>query len=366
TNGKDQLATWEQKYGRHPGVRGALAKSYFSEDKLAAAERNLKEFLKYSKDWWAYEQLADIQKQQNNLAGWQQTLEESLEQPDYGLYHAQARVQLANYYLEQKSFDRAIPHAERAAQTGACWAMQCASKVHEAAGNLAESERWVSQCTTRYRGQELEWLWWCSRNGVGDFAEAIACAEPVLDATMDRRKPAEWRVLGLCYAAAKQPRKALELLQKATEREPAPALALWDAVFAAELNETAARDAALKLASESQNRAADREAIELATWLQSAYAAGGLKEARLDVAPPEIQAIRGGKNPNVQFFLGKLLLLAGRRDDAVEYLKASAGHQEGDFWSSRLARLLLAEQGIQVERAPRKPPAAPEEKTDQG
>lgn len=357
---RESWVEWEKQFARHPGVQAALATQYFKEEQFADAQRCLRALLDRSKDWWAYEKLAAIQKQQGDLAGWQATLEESLGQPDYGLYHARARVELADHFLQQGDVQKAIPYAEAAAETGACWAMQCASRVHEQAGNLDESEEWISRCTTRYRGQEMEWLNWCVRNGQGDFKEALDAAGPAIELAISKNDPRDLRILAFCHIAAHKPRKARELFQQAESQDQDATFGLHVAVLSEELQDPPARDAALKALRERADKEKKREAIELATWLETVYASGGLTEKAFENAPEEIKAIRGGSNPDVQYYLGRLLIMAGLRNEGIECLKASGKHP-GGFWSGRLSRTLLEELGVEIEnpeKALRARPAA--------
>ena len=50
------------------------------------------------------------------------TLKSSLENPDYGLDHANTNNIIARHYMGQKKFAEALPYAETAAESYAGWA----------------------------------------------------------------------------------------------------------------------------------------------------------------------------------------------------------------------------------------------------
>ena len=77
-------------------------------------------YIRFSPDYWAYEQIARNFKERGDLDHWQSTLEDFLAKtPDHGLTHAQVCVQLANHFMERKRWEMATHFAESAAETGA-------------------------------------------------------------------------------------------------------------------------------------------------------------------------------------------------------------------------------------------------------
>ena len=95
----------------------------------AAAERALSRYMELSPDLWAYQTLAANYKAQGKIDRWLETLEKFLNNvEDLGLDHAKVRVEIADYYMGLKQWDKAKPYAEAAAQTWAGWAMECAAR----------------------------------------------------------------------------------------------------------------------------------------------------------------------------------------------------------------------------------------------
>src|SRR5207302_4456551 len=99
---------------------------------------------------------------------WLATLQQSLDQPDYGLQHATTRVRIAEYYMARGDFAKAVPYAEAAAsQSGAEWARDCAANAREGIKDWAHAEQWVKENAEHY-GHLDRWLAWCRRTGHGD------------------------------------------------------------------------------------------------------------------------------------------------------------------------------------------------------
>jgi tetratricopeptide (TPR) repeat protein len=127
--------TWG-KQSPHPLVQRALGRKYTELKRWPEAEACLKRALELSPDGTHYEALADCHKAQGRMDLWKQTWDTFLEkEADHGLEHAQVRVAIANDYMQRQQWKEAKPYAEKAAATGAAWAMLCASRC---ATGLAE------------------------------------------------------------------------------------------------------------------------------------------------------------------------------------------------------------------------------------
>ena len=107
---------------------------------------------------------------------WKEALEASLKEEDLGLDHASARVEIANYYMEQKQWDKARPYAEQAAMTWAEWAMVCAGRCAEGEKDWNRAEQWYSRATQRYPSTDwAAWYFFCKRTGQGNLEAALIC-----------------------------------------------------------------------------------------------------------------------------------------------------------------------------------------------
>ena len=155
----------------------ALAKRYAALGKPDDAKRALLSYIKFSPDYWAYEQLAKNYKDRGDLANWQATLEQFLEKvEDHGLHHAQVRVEIANHFMNLKQWDKAWPFAEAAAATWAEWAMACAARWRRGDGRLAAGRALAPEGRRRYpENNWAGWLLFCKRTGHGDAEAARVC-----------------------------------------------------------------------------------------------------------------------------------------------------------------------------------------------
>ena len=135
-----------------------------------------------SPDRWGYGGLANTYKAQGDIDRWKKTLDEYLSKvEDLGLEHAQARVEIADYYAGLKQWDNARPYAEAAATTGAGWAMECAGRCAEGENDWERAETWFSRVTERYPDHSPEaWYFFCKRTGHGNVAAAREKVESYL------------------------------------------------------------------------------------------------------------------------------------------------------------------------------------------
>src|SRR5262249_7594409 len=107
---RGEAAAWE-KEAVHPAVLAALARQYARARRLEDAERCVRAYLRLSPDVWMYENLAELYKAQGRLDRWEETLEASLKEEDYGLQHAWVRFKLAKFHMARRQWNKALPHA---------------------------------------------------------------------------------------------------------------------------------------------------------------------------------------------------------------------------------------------------------------
>ena len=108
----------------------ALASTLFRHQRFAAVERWHSRYMELSPDLWASQTLAANYKAQGKIDRWLETLERFLANvEDLGLDHARVRVDIADYYMGLKQWDKARALRGSAAQTWAEWAMECAGPM---------------------------------------------------------------------------------------------------------------------------------------------------------------------------------------------------------------------------------------------
>ena len=87
--------------------------------------------------------LAKAYKSQGKIDRWRETLDDFVNNvEDLGLDHSNVRIEMAEYLMEQKQWDKASPYAEEAAQSGSHRSMECAWKCAEALKYWERAEGW--------------------------------------------------------------------------------------------------------------------------------------------------------------------------------------------------------------------------------
>lgn len=170
----DRIATWTPESNLHPAVHSAVAEYYVVLGEGAKAAAHLRQSLAQSPDGPTYQVLASLYLNQGDAEKWLAILEEYLEvSDDPGLEHAQVRVQIANQFMTMGEWDKALPYAEAAADTGAAWAMLCANRCAEGAEQWAKAEQWIRRVSERYPEAITDWFFWCLRTGQGNQEQAF-------------------------------------------------------------------------------------------------------------------------------------------------------------------------------------------------
>src|SRR5262249_14938423 len=148
--------------------------------------------------------------------------------------------------MARKEWQKAQPYAVAAAETGAEWAMRCATKCFEGMEEWNKAELWVRRTAERYQNAGQEWYVWCVRTRRGNLHGAVKLS-------VDTLESGQRRVTGMdpyvqCHQAilGKQPEKALQPLQELFTQTRDFKFQLLIALLAEELDKKEVRDAALK------------------------------------------------------------------------------------------------------------------------
>ena len=196
---KDKVPEWEKESGNTPALLSALARRDIGAKQYEDAERIVARYIDISPDGGAFRLFASTYKAQGKMDRWLETLEASLKAEDFGLDHARARVEIADYYMGLKDWDKARPYAEEAAATWAGWAMNCAGRCAEGEKAWGRAEEWFKRETERYPGTAWAvWYFFCKRTGHGDLAAAAASIEQYLANEADQRNIQNEEYAG-CY-----------------------------------------------------------------------------------------------------------------------------------------------------------------------
>jgi tetratricopeptide (TPR) repeat protein len=243
---KDKVDEWEKQSADNPAILRALGQHWFDAKNYEETRRVLKRYIEKSPDYWGYAKLADSYKAQGDLDHWRETLDEFLNKvEDLGLDHAKVRVEVAEYYMSRKVWDKAMVYAEDAAESWAGWAMVCAARCAEGAKNWERAESWYQRNAERYPKYSFgDWYFFCKRTGHGNLAAAREFTEQYIQTltNSDGRDTYE----AAFYWLDGQHEKAMTVFSKAYKESMRRGDGLCLAVLVDETRDAARRNTLLK------------------------------------------------------------------------------------------------------------------------
>jgi tetratricopeptide (TPR) repeat protein len=337
---KDQVATWRKQSGEWPAFLAALGQHHTAAGEFDAAQVALARYIELSPDAWAYETLAANFKAQGNLLRWQETLDEFLKNvEDLGLDHARVRVQIADYFMGLKQWDKARPYAEAAAQTWAEWAMNCAARCAEGEKDWEQAEAWYSRVTERYASSAWAvWYFFCKRTGQGDLEGARASVERYIASTADRPDLQTSEYFGYFYWLDGRTDKAREIFTGAYSKSTSISAALALAMILDDEKDAARRDDLLKELVARHKEKAPRSLAICQILLDSIFAPAA-KGQPLDIAVLDrlIAAMPEEARGNADFFVGWFLRNHDHPQEARRYLRRCSDSSQSMIWYRYLA-----------------------------
>jgi tetratricopeptide (TPR) repeat protein len=346
---RPNVEAWEKDHdGGDTFVIAQLGLHAMKEGQYDDAERRLEAALARSPERWIFEGLAEVYRKTGRIDRWKAAADRFLKGEEQDLDHALALLDLADALMRQGRYDQARPYAERAAASGASWAMPVAARCAEEQGDWKAAEVWMSRASQRFAPNWLDWFYWCQRTGRGDARAAAALVEGQVEAG---RAPSadEFLPVASVYILVGRPEAARRFAEAAFKGDHEPFAGVW-LLWACDLaGDRAVRDAAMKTIA-AQTATAPRTARiigALADWLaQGEKSSPDLK--RIDALLEEIPA---EYRPDSAGIVGLLLDRHGRKEEAVRYLKlADAGTAEP--WFRLLVRAALRARKIEPAAAP--------------
>lgn len=318
-----RAAQWEKDYAKSPHVLLALGEQYLKHEKYADAVRCLEPAIRLMPEYRSYAALASAWEKQKDEKKWQETWDRFLEEEDYGLTHAKARVKVAEHFMQQKRWKEALPYAEAAADTGAAWAMRCAADCLSGLKRHAEAEELMQAVAQRYDAATL-WYFWCRRTGQGDLVAARKEVRAALMAgqiLLDDPEPLAFLVL------EGEKEEALKHYHASLVKEGSPMYGWMASLLNDEQKQPKNRDAGLKIVIENGNKPKyeRKYLVELAKLAQEALA----DPAKLEQLPGQADALLAKiDDPQercvVAYLAGKFLDLRGKPTEGLALLKQAA------------------------------------------
>lgn len=315
---KPHAAEWE-KGCQHPAVLLALARRAVADRRADDAERLLKRALELAKELEAYSALSKLYLARGDEDEWLATVADALAAPAAGLEHARLRTDVAYYYLRKGKVALAREYAERAAETWAEWAMECAAVCAEADGDPEATERWLRRAAERYTSSAHLWLYWCLRTGQGDVENARQRVEEHLAKVGEPPQASQDRMMAAAlHLADGRPAKAAPLIEAVYEADKNTFYLMLAAVTWDRAGSSADRDRLLAAVP------ADDPYAALAKVFRTAIARGEKAvptQADLDAAVAKTPA---GKRHNAHYFAGAFVLRRGDGRLAGRYLEPAS------------------------------------------
>ena len=342
----DHADQWEKEHGDHPAVLAALAWRHHTLKRYEQAEPLLRRYVDRSPDRWAYDALAEGFLKRDDEAMWLDTLEECLTKPDHALDHANVRVKIARHYMADERWEDAQPYAVAAAQTGAGWAMKCAAECEEGLENWQEAERWVRSNSERYVGSRTDWYLWCKRTGYGNLPQAKRLADAWMESVRRSNSIGDVRLMGIMHILDGRKDEAMDAFRDAYDKKSVAYDGVHVALLATELEAEKARSEILKKIVEKRPGTGAQTEHRFAKLLHDHFD----DEAEFDLAIVDdmIAASNKGERANLEYFVGRFLELAGRKDEGLKYLKRCASQEDKTRWNVALANDLLRSRDIDL------------------
>lgn len=158
---EQSAADLENAYGAHPVVAKALADQYYDSDQAEDAIRLYEVYLAAASDYLVCDPLARLEWQRGNYDRVEALVDDFLEQDAYWVNHVAMAQDLAHSFMSIGEHEKALPWAERAAQSSAEWALMTYGYCLEGLGRIDESREVLARLDRQY-GKEHA-IWQCFR-----------------------------------------------------------------------------------------------------------------------------------------------------------------------------------------------------------
>jgi tetratricopeptide (TPR) repeat protein len=315
-------AEWERRYEKSAEVQGALATAYFKLKKYDDTIRCAERWVALQPEYDAYLKLVEAWSQKGDSQKVLATWDAYLQQEDYGLGHARARVEAANYLMAARKWDDAWPYAEAAAASGAEWALQCAVDCLTGMQRWPEAERYARAAAERYPDSSPSWYFWCRRTGRG----AIAAARDLVRQVEREGEIYPWYHATFLELEGEK-EKALELYRAAIVPYADPTAAWQAALLADELGKTDVRDELLNTVRRAavQPHSLRPSLEELARRAQEILADPTQRDSLAERALPLAKELNTPVHrADAAYIAGKFLSLRGHADTKELFQFAAA------------------------------------------
>ena len=192
---ENHLADARARHPDNPLISAAAGERLLAEGRAADAIPQLEFARRELGESSLYDDLADAYLETGDEANWLATRLAFNELPDAGLSHARNSIEIAKHYLVTHRPALAVPHAEKAGQSWAAWAMEAAAIAHAIAGDHAKARVWIERQAKRYDDDLADRVAWHAVAGYGDRNELLARLRA--DNSSRNSLPRDYELLGL-------------------------------------------------------------------------------------------------------------------------------------------------------------------------
>lgn len=375
---EEQVETLEERFARSPKVQMELGRGHLQSMRFDDAERCLKRSLSLRPDREVARLLAECYLEQDDEDRWliQMRLAGQLESDSLESYSVSSEI--AYTLLSRGKPQRALPFAVRAASSNSQWGIDVLATCHEALGDFSKAYNYRRQSAEAY-GDALSLYFWCRRTGRGNLPEATAgIAGETLAGLKTAESPKRCAVYLVYSMINDDPLPGLSSLLHAlrygaVDEGPWSRLLIEQAYYdygktVPDRSYEADNDNKV-LPPYSQEEMSERRLQMTMQCLFNCQDAGlatepaqfyiELRRSIIDPAKQPLNLKRmdwiirnygaAGSRTNMWYFIGKVLLREGRKDEAIRYFKLAASSRYSYKYNAVLAGHELVKLGLKAE-----------------
>jgi hypothetical protein len=240
--------------------------------------------------------------------------------------------------MMKRQWDKARPHAEAAAQTGAGWAMICAQDCAEGGKDWARAEEWARATSERYPAQQWDrWFILCKQTGQGDDAAASAFTKEWVEANASGATSSDLARIAWYYVCTGEPKKALPILCQLYQATPSTVGCAEAWIVADMIDDRATRDEYFKYMEARHLQESPRTGTLWQLFHQALDRDNG-QSLDLKAIENNREGAQAASLWLPDFMIGRFLLTHGKQLDARKYLEKSAENPSSMGWFKALAR----------------------------
>ena len=338
-NHLEEVDIWVNENSDHPAVLQAAGQAYLKNGDVERAIELFDRYLEMIPDRWPLTQLAQHYYKAEEDEKWLSTMERMLELEDLGLNHAVTGQTVASTYMHRGEFEKALPWARRANQSGSAWGMQCLVDCLVGLKKFDEAEKITVEIMNRYNlsSSRNQWVEWCFEMEQGDIEAASKLHNKQLvkfgrDARLKHK---------LVILANKDPAEVCKLLEKNLGIREDPIELINLAVTYDGLKKTKERDQALKRLAAGKFPVYSEFARELTLFIDGE-----------EISEERLREIAAGKpdeyysfTRSLNYYVGVLRINRDQKERGIENLKLAARNSNWAYGRA-LAWRKLRELGI--------------------